>query len=514
MILTGQDTVRANRFNYLKKLKDNIEVDFKLTNRYTNEDGGAIIPWGDAILLGVDSLGEISAGDDIKIFSSTSSTEFTVLQVSDHWLLITMEDTTLASSFLDYMDSTNPDSTQMFVSDGTKNYFIRANNQATTYKNLNVTMKALDGLSESVEFGNMKMIADQDGSIIIYNLSAALFSEVESKNIDNILFDLCIENDAYTPILRGLKYVEKISDLNYLTFSYYTNTGKKYIYFTTKSIISDYAIYPDIVITDNLYNNLANDYRLPSLFTNMMNDIHVSEIMEFNDPGIPSGLTDTVNTFKWVKEIFEDDILSHNVTYAGVFANETYTVLDHTTYATSSGKNLFLGRLGAATTQIIISKSGSTYRYTYNSVGAPLACQTYLETFCRVHISGDIDAEYQGSFSVTAVGSDWFEVDNSTASNSGETVLLGADTAIQFNHSFIKSYDNKMFQISYTDVGAKQFSLNNLMCEFEVTHASGSDYDIRMLQLYDNVNNELLYMTYFTLMRFYIGITKTFRIVL
>ncbi len=311
MLLSGQETPQTSRFNYLNLIKGSLG--YQITNRIDKTPGlGDALSWGESVLIGLYSTTHFTAGDEIVIFGDTSVT-WTVYAVEDHWILVSFYDVGATTNFSEYMDLQNPttvaDYTVIWGPMGNLpvNYNIRKVDLHKNYKNLNVELRALDTLDEVIDFGDMYMIADTDGNVIVYNLSVALFNNIEEKNIDNVLFDLCIQGDEYRPIIRGLTFVEKVKDLNYLVFTYNTNFGKQYILFTTNSTLSSFAVYPDIHMSENLYNNVSNDIRTPPLYMNMMNDIYSSELISMYADG--DLITDTISTVSWAKEVFEGDVI-------------------------------------------------------------------------------------------------------------------------------------------------------------------------------------------------------------
>jgi len=125
-----------------------------------------------------------------------------------------------------------------------------------------------------------------------------------------------------------------VRDLDYLIFSHYTNNGKQYIIFTTKSVLSNYSVYPDIYITDNLYNNISNDYRIPSLYNNMMNDIYSTELVSLYTN------SDSVNELvgsetSYCKEVNENDVIKYLTEAGDTETINLYTVLSSENYSTA-----------------------------------------------------------------------------------------------------------------------------------------------------------------------------------
>ncbi len=326
MILSGFDAQQNFRINNINLLEDSNSLWYNLNNRVDDSDN--IIQWGDSVVIGIDNVNgstSIVAGTDITIFDLSDTIEWSVYKVSDHWIIISNLSTDSSTSFSNYYNIKNPNNDDNFkIKQGIVERFIRKSEISKNYETLNVEMNALDTLSKTSNFGNMKMKADLNGGIIVYDLSLPFYIELQDKNIEGTLFDLCISSDDYKPIIRGLKFEEKVRDLDYLIFSYYTNNSKQYIIFTTRSYITEYAVYPDIYITDNLYNNIANDYRVPSLFNNMMNDIYSTEFIDLysSADGIKSKILTSEITY--CKEVSEGDIIRYNK-----FTGDSQEILTH-----------------------------------------------------------------------------------------------------------------------------------------------------------------------------------------
>jgi len=310
MILSGFETQQNYHLNNINLLKDSNYLKYNLNNRV--DDDGNIIQWGNSVIIGIDNTrgNTIVAGDNITIFSLDDSIEWLVKKVTDHWILISIISTDGSINFNDYYNSKLPSSDNDYrIKQNSTIRFIRKAEISKNYQNLNVQMKSLDTLDQPINFGDMNIKVDLNGGIIVYNLSLSFFIELQDKNIEGVLFDLCVKSDDYRPIIRGLKFEEKVRDLDYLVFSHYTNEGKQYIIFTTKNIISEYSVYPDIYISDNLYNNIANDYRVPSLFNNMMNDIYSTEFISLytSSDSINESILDS--NISYCREVIEGDII-------------------------------------------------------------------------------------------------------------------------------------------------------------------------------------------------------------
>lgn len=359
MLLSGQESIQTSRANNLRLISG--DISYQITNR--TDDSDTVISWGESVLIGLYDTSLFSQGDQICIFeNATVPILWTVYAVEDHWLLVSFFDAiTGLIRFDEYMNEQNPSAVTDYKviydpSGAATEEYIRKVELHHNYKNLSVEMRALDTLNEYLSFGSMYMIADDTGNVIVYNLSTSLFNNIEEKNIDNVLFDLCISGDEYRPIIRGLTFVEKVADLNYLVFTYNTNFGKQYILFTTNSTLSSFAVYPDIHMTENLYNNVSNDIRVPALYMNMMNNIYSSELIDLYgaDVGL---LTANISTMYYAKEVFEDDIIYGNGT--------SYTVLAYTSYSTSVDLNSVFG--DGATKLYIIALDEKIFLYTVPS---------------------------------------------------------------------------------------------------------------------------------------------------
>jgi hypothetical protein len=327
MILSGFETHQNYHLNNINFLNDSTNLHYNLSNRVDSD--GNIIQWGDSVIIGFDNtIGTAITTGNIKIFDLRDIIEWEVLNSSDHWVIIANKDTTGNIYFNDYFNDKKTSKTESNkLSQGGIVRYIRKNEISKNYKNLNVKMKALDTLIDGAEFGSMNMKVDLNGMTIIYNLSLSFYIELEEKNIHGTLFDLCIDTEDYQPIIRGLKFVEKIRDLDYLIFSHYTNKGKEFIIFTTRTNISEYAIYPDTHITDNLYNNIANDYRVPALFNNMMNDIYSTEFIDLYANA--DSIDEEILTSKLIycKEVRENDVIYYNSISGDVESTHEYVVL-------------------------------------------------------------------------------------------------------------------------------------------------------------------------------------------
>lgn len=115
--------------------------------------------------------------------------------------------------------------------------------------------------------------------------------------------------------------------------------------------------------------------------------------------------------------------------------------------------------LGSSTTQFdITNPSGSTFRYTYDSTGTDPAITSNIFVGDVVHTMGsNFAAGNKGSFIVTAVDTDYFEVSNSSgAAENDKTLGTGAlrinnhltGSPISFNVNY---YKDRLYLGDYTD---------------------------------------------------------------
>jgi len=523
MKLSGLQTFQNRRYNELKFLPKNSKLRCSLLSRKdTNLPTNNFISWGDSVIIGIDN--NISAnGYDIiassttvdkfiKIFDLSGDVRWKVLNVSEHWIVISNIDSTAEWNFLNYYNSQKPSTQENFKIEYQNSFtrYIRFSEDSTNYNDLNVVMKSLDTLNEGVSFGSMKMKTDMTGNIIVYNLPISFFVDVEEKNIGNASFDLCVDSSTYQPIITGLKFEEKILDLDYLVFSHFTNNSKQYIIFTTNSIISEYAVYPDVYVSDNLYNNISNDYKIPSLFNNLLNDTYVSELLQMFTP-IQSHII-TTNDFSYSKEVATGDIIKNVVSdYSGNETLQSYTVLTSDNYLTEVP--ICDEYLGDSTTGFNIAHSGSLTTYTYNSTGTNPRIQIRLKVGDRITInSTTFSSNNNGTFIVYEVGADYFVIqkDDGT-SESGK--VLNASNSVTYQHVYLKSYENKTFLVGNSEYALKRYYLNNLFLNFEFgPYINEVEFRMVSIQYVDSDGTELLYLAYTPAMKIFIGEAKTFRL--
>jgi len=536
MILSGLQTEQVYGFNYLKLLKNTGNIKYSLSNRIDNKTTPNILQWGDSVLIGIDynksdeGFNYIYGSTDvetnyIKIFDiSDNGLNWEVRKATDHWILISIKDQTNTTNFLDYFSLKNPKSDEDYrivFNKGLSNQstrYVRKIEPSKNYVDLKVEMKALDTLSQYVDFGNMNMKADLAGNIIVYNLSISFYSELEENNIEGILFDLCIQSDEYRPIIRGLKFEEKIRDLDYLIFSHFTNNGKQYVIFTTRDVVTDYAIYPDIFLTDNLYNNISTDDRVPTLFNNFMNDIYVSEMIQTIYTGTFTGNI-SISNIKFCKEVFEDNILYDRTiepvttSQKVIESNDSITILEAENYTTQV--NIFYNAIGGSTTQFDMVKAGDFVTYTYDGTGYDPYIQTRISVGDFVRVSSpNISRENSGQFEVTAVGLNFFTVYNPSGVNEYNKTIGSGN--ISFSNAYLISYEGKIFLLSNNEKGGKRYNLTSLYFEFtNVVDLTEKEFRSILVYYDDSVyEKELLYLSHNPVVTIFTSEQKTFRIVI
>ena len=529
MIISGLETEQNFRFNKIKDIKDNTELEYLLTNRIDSEATPNAINWGDSVLLGIDNNDSTQPYTTItasvgatkkylKIFDidNINAPEWEIRNVSEHWILISSIDKDSTTNFNEYFNTQNPSSDSQYrikeVDDDIIRY-IRKSVYSKIYEDQLVEMKPIDTTANIHDFGTMNMKIDLAGNIIVYNLSVNYFLEIEEKNIENILFNLCISNETYAPIIRGLKFEEKIRDLDYLVFSYYTNQGKQFITFTTRTYLSDYTIYSDVFITDNLYNSVANDLRTPSLYNNLLNDMYCTEFIDMFTyvDSYNAEITDK----KYTKQVFEDHILSKTyVSDAGEESLVNYTVLSQDNY-TLDKSPILISNFGDGSSVFDITEPiADTMRVTYNS-GTDPQTDIRLEIGNIININAqNFDTNNNGIFIITAVAATYFEVTNANVVVEGSKSI--GTGIITYSSIWIEKYDEQLFLISDTDKGAKEYYLNNLFLTFQNAQVA-SDKEIRIIMLYldDGAGNkELVYESYIQQTNIFENEQKTFRILI
>ena len=524
MILSGTNTENNKIFNNIKTLKASTKLKYMLTNRIDSKTTPNEISWGDSVLIGIDnnysgkSYAQLLPSNDstnyyIKIFDITSNgLKFKVLNASPHWLLISMMDSTNTYGFADYKNlKLASDYEYKLLYEDTLTRNIRIAEQSKNYQDLNVTVKASDVIdTNNLNFGNMNMKVDTLGNIIVYNLSTSFFNNVEESNIGNISFDLCMNNDDYQPLFRGLKFEEKIKDLNYLIFSNFTNEGKQYIIFTTKNNISDYAIYPDFYVSDNLYNDIANDVRVPSLFNNLNNDLFLTESLDMFD--YTTNFKDTIINIINVREIFEDDLLK-NIRYDYTENEEiisSYEVLSYDNYLTNIP--VLYETIDKTLTITITDKGSDTFRYT--STETDWNEKMNVGDLVEIELLGsEYNVNNNGIFEITGVGASYFEILNILGVAIVTDIELGY---VHYSHWFIQSYDNKIFLYSKNEIASKSQNLTSLQLTLSNT-SKVTDQTIRQIFVYyeeDSTDREILYQCYLPAITVFANEVKTFRILL
>jgi hypothetical protein len=524
MILSGTNTENNKIFNNIKTLKASTKLKYILTNRIDSKTTPNEIAWGNSVIIGIDnnysgkSYTQLLPSNDstnyyIKIFDITSEgLKFKVLNASPHWLLISMMDSTNTISFNDYKDLKNPaDNNYKILYEETLSRNVRLAEVSKNYQDLNVIVKALDTIKiDTLNFGSMNMKVDTLGNIIVYNLSTYFFNSIEENNINNILFDLCLNAENYEPIIRGLKFEEKIKDLNYLIFSYYTNNGKQYIIFTTKSHITDYALYPDFFVSNNLYNDISNDVRVPSLYDNLNNDLFLSELLDMFD--YTTNFKDTITNIINCKELFEGDVIEnllYNYTTDVEFL-KSYTVLNYDNY--HSNIPVIVNSIDDSLTITITYEGSDIFKYT--SIETDWDTKINVGDLVDINLLGTgYNVNNNGIFEVITVGTNYFEITNTLGA---ENECLITEGYLHYSPWFVQCYNGKIFLYSKDEMSSKSQNLTSLQLTFSNTSKS-TKQNIRQIFVYyeeDSTNREILYQCYLPLITFFADEVKTFRILL
>ena len=527
MNFNGGYSENVNIFNYKKQIKNKLYYSLHSRKDYADAE----LNWGESVIVKVAGDNPFVDGQTISILNhSKSSPRFTVLKSIDEWLLIKMNSTDGTDNFIRFTNSTD---IQYTIGDGYNVRNISRSDPTNTYDIQTVELRSVDNMVKNTNFGKMILRTDDIGTITIYNLNYGVFDSIVSSEISDTLFDLCVDDVEYRPIVRGLSLVEKNTSFGHLVFKYSTNSGLRYVVVTTKRYENDFSIYPDALYDDLSFVNISSDFKVQLLHSNFLNDLSFSDIIQ-------NGTLTKIPDARWCSRKFVGDkiydythaeetigtasvtngsnVIVLNGDVVDVFGEGDKIKIISTTYTitsvTQSSVELSVAYTGStSSTADIIADKGTEIEYMF---GSP-EDYSFTDGYTLIHIAQDATGTIS-SISIDArhnlVNGSKFKIKDFTADTTTEhTVTAIGDSSFTFTPSIVATGDIAIYSDVYIpfigkgifvtviddklylydseldDILAREYSLTDIMCKFTVA-ASGENIAFRQLSIFNGNDSE------------------------
>ena len=289
--------INGSKLHTVKSIIDNSRIKPNLKTYLTNRKSNTTdLAWGTSMLIELYDTSMFDIGDDLKIYSETSTESFEILNIINN-ILIVSSISQNGVIFNDYKDSISEKEYKVFS--GMISATIKTVNEQQIYNKYKVTMESMTPLN--VNFGSdLEMMIDSGNNIIIYNMSFDFYRSIGDW-LKGGIFNLVLNKDN-TTLIRGLKYTETLNDYNYLVFQFETQSGTRKVLFTPKSIQSDYAVFSDYYFDEDVFFNVTTDPESPILFQSYVESSYANIDDTTNQIDTKTYFTRCINTGDVLKQ--------------------------------------------------------------------------------------------------------------------------------------------------------------------------------------------------------------------